>query len=114
MAIKISFSSFFDSRVKKFVKKFPSLEDELREFLESLKENPFVGKSLGAGLYKIRLASSSKGKGKSGGFRIINYIVTENKDKEDIDITVLTIYDKSEDSTMKKNILVKMVKLSNS
>jgi mRNA-degrading endonuclease RelE of RelBE toxin-antitoxin system len=112
MAIKISFSSFFDSRVKKFVKKFPSLADELKEFLESLQENPFVGKSLGAGLYKIRLASSSKGKGKSGGFRIINYIVTENK--EDIDITVLTIYDKSEDSTMKKDILVKMIKLSNS
>jgi mRNA-degrading endonuclease RelE of RelBE toxin-antitoxin system len=112
MAIKISFSSFFDSQVKKFVKKFPSLADELKEFLESLQENPFVGKSLGAGLYKIRLASSSKGKGKSGGFRIINYIVTENK--EDIDITVLTIYDKSEDSTMKKDILVKMVKLSNS
>ncbi len=42
----------------------------------------------------------------------INYIVTENK--EDIDITILTIYDKSEDLTMKKNILVKMVKLSNS
>ena len=112
MAIKISFSSFFDSRVKKFVKKFPSLADELREFLESLQENPLIGQSLGAGLYKIRLASNSKGKGKSGGFRIINYIVTENK--EDIDITILTIYDKSEDSTMKKNILVKMVKLSNS
>ena len=112
MAIKISFSSFFDSRVKKFIKKFPSLGDELREFLESLQEDPFIGKSLGAGLYKIRLASSSKGKGKSGGFRIINYIVTENK--EDIDITILTIYDKSEDLTMKKNILVKMVKLSNS
>ena len=112
MAIKISFSSFFDSRVKKFVKKFPSLADELREFLESLQENPLIGQSLGAGLYKIRLASNSKRKGKSGGFRIINYIVTENK--EDIDITILTIYDKSEDSTMKKNILVKMVKLSNS
>ena len=68
MAIKISFSSFFDSRVKKFIKKFPSLEDELKEFLESLKENSFVGQSLGAGLYKIRLASSDKGKGKSGGF----------------------------------------------
>ena len=110
MAIKISFSGFFDSRVKKFIKKFPSLADELREFLESLQENPFIGQSLGAGLYKIRLASSSKGK--SGGFRIINYIITENK--EDIDITVLTIYDKSEDSTMKKNVLVKMVKASNS
>jgi len=56
----------------------------------------------------MRLASESKGKGKSGGFRIINYIVSQNKDE--IDITVLMIYDKSEDSTMKKEVLVKMVK----
>ncbi|MCU0468015.1 MAG: addiction module toxin RelE [Arcicella sp.] len=76
--------------------------------MESLHETPFQGESLGAGLYKVRLSSKSKGKGKSGGFRIINYIISENN--EDTDITLLTIYDKSEDSTMKKNILVKMVK----
>lgn len=108
MAININFSDSFESRVKKFVKKFPSLAQELIDFVEELEDTPFMGESLGAGLYKIRLASKSKGKGKSGGFRIINYIISQNK--EDIDITVLTIYDKSEDSTMKKNVLVKMVK----
>jgi mRNA-degrading endonuclease RelE of RelBE toxin-antitoxin system len=108
MAININFSDPFESRVKKFVKKFPSLAQELIDFVAELKETPLMGESLGAGLYKIRLASKSKGKGKSGGFRIINYLVLQNK--EDIDITVLTIYDKSEDSTMKKKILVKMVK----
>lgn len=108
MATNIYFSDPFESRIKRFIKKFPSLVYEITDFMEVLKENPFLGESLGAGLYKVRLASKSKGKGKSGGFRVINYIVTENK--EDIDITVLTIYDKSEDSTMKKNILVKMVK----
>jgi mRNA-degrading endonuclease RelE of RelBE toxin-antitoxin system len=108
MAISIKFSAPFESRVKRFVKKFPSLASELIDFVESLNDTPFQGESLGAGLYKVRLASKSKGKGKSGGFRIINYIITENN--EDTDITLLTIYDKSEDSTMKKNILVKMVK----
>lgn len=108
MAININFSDAFESRVKKFIKKFPSLANELIDFVEELKKNPFVGKSLGAGLYKMTLASESKGKGKSGGFRIINYIVSQNKDE--IDVTVLIIYDKSEDSTMKKEVLVKMVK----
>jgi mRNA-degrading endonuclease RelE of RelBE toxin-antitoxin system len=108
MAININFSDPFESRVKKFVKKFPSLAQELIDFVAELEDTPFMGESLGAGLYKIRLASKSKGKGKSGGFRIINYIILQNK--EDIDITVLTIYDKSEDSTMKKKVLVKMVK----
>ena len=108
MATNIKFSDPFESRVKKFIKKFPSLSGELIDFVESLNDNPLQGESLGAGLYKVRLASKSKGKGKSGGFRIINYIITENN--EDTDITLLTIYDKSEDSTMKKNVLVKMVK----
>jgi mRNA-degrading endonuclease RelE of RelBE toxin-antitoxin system len=111
MAININFSDPFESRVKKFIKKFPSLATELVEFVEILKETPLAGESLGAGLYKVRIGSKSKGKGKSGGFRIINYIISENNG--DIDLTVLTIYDKSEDSTMKKNILVKMVKDSN-
>ena len=108
MAISIKFSDPFESRVKKFVKKFPSLANELINFVESLNDTPLQGESLGSGLYKVRLASKSKGKGKSGDFRIINYIVTENNG--DTDITLLTIYDKSEDSTMKKNVLVKMVK----
>ena len=108
MAISIKFSDPFESRVKKFVKKFPSFASELINFVESLNDTPLQGESLGSGLYKVRLASKSKGKGKSGGFRIINYIVTENNG--DTDIPLLTIYDKSEDSTMKKNVLVKMVK----
>jgi hypothetical protein len=98
----------YRQRQEKFVKKFPSLAQELIDFVEELENTPFMGESLGAGIYKIRLASKSKGKGKSGGFRIINYLISQNK--EDIDITVLTIYDKSEDSTMKKHVLVKMVK----
>jgi mRNA-degrading endonuclease RelE of RelBE toxin-antitoxin system len=112
MAININFSDPFESRVKKFLKKFPSLSDELIEFVEELKENPFVGKSLGAGLYKVRLASESKGKGKSGGFRVINYVISQNR--EDVNITVLTIYDKSEDATMKKGVLLKMAKAMDS
>ena len=108
MAISIKFSDPFESRVKSLLKNSPSLASELINFVESLNDTPLQGESLGSGLYKVRLASKSKGKGKSGDFRIINYIVTENNG--DTDITLLTIYDKSEDSTMKKNVLVKMVK----
>lgn len=43
--------------------------------MDSLEVTPKQDQSLGAGLYKIRLGSASKGGGKSGGFRAITYYV---------------------------------------
>ncbi len=56
---------------------------------EELQENPTLGTPLGQDCYKIRLAIKSKGKGKSGGARIITYLVTDNEE-----VILLTIYDK--------------------
>ena len=43
---------------------------------------------------KIRMAVKSKGKGKSGGMRVITFNVIV--DQADTEITLLTVYDKSE------------------
>ncbi len=56
---------------------------------EELQKNPTLGTPLGQDCYKIRLAIKSKGKGKSGGARIITYLVTDNEE-----VILLTIYDK--------------------
>jgi hypothetical protein len=69
----------------------------------SLRENPKQGAPLAGATYKIRLASKSKGKGKSGGFRIITYLVESIEDENGeslIVVTLLSIYDKSEISTL--------------
>lgn len=60
----------------------------------SLKEDPFQGVNLGNNLRKIRLAITSKGKGKSGGARMITYnlVISENSGT----VYLMTIYDKSE------------------
>ena len=98
----------FDSRYKRFAKKFFSLENDVDNLIEKLLETPTIGESLGAGLYKIRLAVESKGGGKSGGFRVISYLVNQSEDG--IDIYLLEIYDKSEESTIQKKELLKLVK----
>jgi mRNA-degrading endonuclease RelE of RelBE toxin-antitoxin system len=49
---------------------------------------------------KIRLADKSKGKGKSGGFRILYYLAIQEADS--IKIILMTIFDKSELDTIKK------------
>lgn len=108
MENNVIYTDEFANDVKKFLKKFPTLTDELLDFEDKLKENPTMGVPLGAGLYKVRLASKSKSKGKSGGFRIINYLITKNK--ESINVYVLKIYDKSEESNVRKETLKKLLK----
>jgi mRNA-degrading endonuclease RelE of RelBE toxin-antitoxin system len=100
MATKVIYTEEFENNVKKFLKKFPTLADELLEFEEQIIANPFLGISLGAGLYKVRVASKSKSKGKSGGFRVINYLIT--KDKNNIKVYVIrTDLAKKKDSDYK-------------
>jgi hypothetical protein len=69
-----------------------------------LSNTPETGTPLGNDTYKIRLAIKSKGKGKSGGGRVITYVVKDNKE-----VYLLTIYDKSEfeniDDKTLKNII---------
>jgi hypothetical protein len=105
MANKIALTPHFESRYKRLARKFASLESELDALIENLTETPDTGESLGAGLYKIRLASKSKGK--SGGFRVITYLLS--KTEEGTDIYLITIYDKSEESSIKKEMLLKLV-----
>ncbi len=97
----------FNRRAKRLLKKYRSLSTELRSLIDSLEADPTQGQSLGAGLYKIRLASASKGGGKSGGFRIITYYVEQTVDGEIV--YLVTIYDKSEAASITKEELVKLL-----
>lgn len=88
-------SSRFEKEVKRLSKKFPSLKSDLLKLQKDIIYSAKFGTPLGKNLYKIRLKVKSKSKGKSGGFRVINYI--ELSLIEDLsDIYLLTIYDKSE------------------
>lgn len=108
MRSKILRTSIFEKRYKRFSKKFHSLTDELAILEKELRNNPMMGESLGNGLYKIRLANSDKNKGKSAGYRVVTYLVDESNS---LDVYLIIIYDKSEESSIKKTELLKMVKL---
>ena len=68
---------------------------DYRYFLTSLKQKPFQGSSLGRGIRKVRFGVADKGGGKSGGMRVITFTVNKIDD-ENIEITLLYIYDKGE------------------
>ncbi|MDZ7934517.1 MAG: hypothetical protein U5M51_06045 [Emticicia sp.] len=63
---------------------------------------------LGASLHKSRLASNSKNGGKSGGFRVVTYVVEQTLNG--VIVYLVTIYDKSEESSVAKKILLELVK----
>ena len=74
MSFEIIPTPFFLKDVKPLVKKYPSLKKELLQLEDKLLSNPMLGEPLGKDCYKIRLSISSKGKGKSGGARIITCV----------------------------------------
>lgn len=91
MSYKIKSISVFEKQTRRLSRKYPSLKNDLLNLVLSLKENPFQGTSLGNNYFKIRLAVSSKGKGKSGGARVITHLIIMEKL-----VYLLYIYDKSE------------------
>lgn len=66
--------------------------------MDELAKNPYQGADLGHGLRKVRMAISAKGKGKSGGARVITLILAYSE--EESEIGLLYIYDKSEQENL--------------
>ncbi|MCA0364089.1 MAG: hypothetical protein LCH67_08595 [Bacteroidetes bacterium] len=108
MSFRIELSSNFEKQLKKLLKKYPSIKSDVFELGKLLSKNPLTGTPLGRNCYKIRLAISSKGKGKSSGARVITHIKIINET-----IYLLSIYDKSEkDSLMESEIDILLKEVS--
>lgn len=73
------------------IKKYHSLSGEIEELIQNLSKTPEIGTPIGQDCYKIRLAIKSKGKEKSGGARVITFVVSRKET-----VVLLSIYDKSE------------------
>lgn len=107
MSIKIVPGSTFKKRVKQLAKKYHSIIQDLKVLEEELKTNPHCGADLGNGLHKVRMAITSKGKGKSGGARVIT--CTTIVSVEEGTVTLLTIYDKSEQASISEAELKQLI-----
>ena len=100
MSYKIETIRTFDIQAKRLSKKYHSLKKDILDLVTELIENPHMGTALGKNCYKIRMAISSKSKGKSGGARVITHIQIINGT-----VYLLSIFDKSEkDSILESEI----------
>ena len=98
MNYSIILNSPFEKEVRRLSKKYPSLKKDLERLQRELLDNPNAGSPLGSGIRKIRMAITSKGRGKSHGARVIT--VTIVAEVEETEINLLFIYDKGERDTI--------------
>ncbi len=104
MNYKVEVTSYFKKQSKRLIKKFPSLKQEILELISLLEKDPKQGTPIIENCFKIRLAISSKGKGKSGGARVITHVhYVRNQ------VFLLSIYDKSELSDIADKELKELV-----
>jgi hypothetical protein len=107
MSFSVYTTDFFDKELKRLAKKYPSVKNDYKTLVDSLKEEPKQGQPLGKDCYKIRMAITSKGKGKSGGSRVITCvkIIAES-------VFLLSIYDKSAKESISDKDLDNLLKLA--
>lgn len=108
MANNLRLTPFFIKKAKRLLKKHHTLQSSLKQLEQTLLINPRTGVSYGSNIYKVRLADESKGRGKSGGFRVITYLIEETA--ESTEIYLITIFDKSEESSIDKDDIKEILK----
>jgi hypothetical protein len=105
MSFNVEATNRFKRQARQLIKKYTSLKNELLELISFLEENPKQGTAIGHDCYKIRIAIASKGKGKSGGARIITHVYVANQT-----VYLLTIFDKSNQDNISDKELKELLK----
>ena len=106
--ITVSVSDDFAKEAKRLAKKYPSFKQDYKDFLVSIKNNPLQGDEITKNIRKIRMAIKAKGKGKSGGARVITFNILT--DIENGHVVFLLLYDKEDASTVKVNVVKQLVR----
>src|SRR5260221_1738653 len=96
----------FERKLKRLSKKYKSLRKDLAEVFDKLVENPTIGTHIGKNCFKIRVAISSKGRGKSGGARLITYVRVVKST-----VFLIDIYDKSDQVNISDKELLQLISI---
>ncbi len=95
----------FKRCAKPLAKRYKSFNQDYQNLLDELEKNPKLGTDLGMGYRKVRMAIKSKGKGKSGGGRVITLDTLEY----DGCLYLLFVYDKSDADRVDIDVIRELV-----
>ncbi len=105
MNYKVVITSEFAKEAKRIAKKHLGIKSDIAKLIADLVIDPTMGTELGHNFYKIRLSISGTNKGKSGGARVITYVILNEKT-----ILLTEIYLKSEYDTADTTTLIQRLK----
>lgn len=91
----LEYASAFKRSLRKLSRRYRSLRDNLQPLLDQLIEGEICGDKLQGSdynVYKVRVKNSDAQRGKSGGYRVIYYLKTQES------IVLVTLYSKSDQS----------------
>jgi mRNA-degrading endonuclease RelE of RelBE toxin-antitoxin system len=116
MKVTVRLTQNFKTEFKPLLKKHRSLSKDLLALEKELILNPRLGTPLGKDAYKIRLKIARKGKGKSGGARVISLVestliaIAAYTADEEVTVYLLSIYDKSDVENITDKELIGLIK----
>ena len=111
MSYRIEQTDEYKRRLKRLAKKYRSLKTDLSALYDILERDPEHGVQIRPQVRKVRVAIKSKGKGKSGGARVLTYLIVP--DRQDLGtgtVYLLTIYDKSTSEALSERYIDDLVR----
>lgn len=108
MQYRIESLATFDREVKRLSKRYPSMAADIKALKAEILANPSLGVSLGKNVREIRMRIASKGRGKSGGVRVITVTVVAAVEETEIDL--LYIYDKADRASITETEIEALLK----
>lgn len=102
----IVYTDNFEREIKRLKKKFPSIKKLVAELASELESFEIIGDripNVEYEVYKARLPNPDAQKGKSGGFRVVYYLKTQEK------IILITIYSKSDQADIPIEIIIQLI-----
>ena len=102
LPIRVIASPVFLNNIKSLAEKYRNIAKNIQPIVAQLGAGEFLGDQIpnvGYAVFKLRIRNNDAQKGKSGGYRLIYYLKTNDS------IILLTLYSKSEKSDIDTDIL---------
>ena len=91
--MEITYTPEFKDQIRRLRRRYRSIQQDLQGLLDQFAQGDVPGDQLtgvGYPVYKVRVKNSDARKGKSGGYRVIYYLKSEEA------VTLLSMYSKSD------------------
>jgi len=106
MTTKVVLADTFYSAARKLKKRYPHLLDDVDPLVVRLRQGETPGdriQGLAYRVYKVRIPNSDARRGKSGGYRVVYYLETEDQ------TVILTIYSKTDQSDLPAETIRRLI-----